>query len=350
MKKILFVVLVNILFVSCAQAYNQWTWIWDNTNIDRREEIMRNLQANNFNRIYIQFDISRSKDSYKEFISYLKKSGVEVYLLDGNPRWIFESEQKWLTDIVQWFNNYQSSVWKNERFVWIRLDIEPWTLPEWNTNKEDMVCKYQNTISHIRNNLLNKEEYIWLDIPFWFDEISYNNVYWKWILYDWLTGYANELTLMAYRNIFDGSNGIKGLTLYEIEHHRKNNKYQLNIGIETLKSAEWSNMSFATVWYNAMIKELNMAIPYIRENNTWLDIHDYRSFLELKWAITTSFGGQEKEQKIQKIPYIEQDNKEWDQKIQKKVSIVEIDNSPTFIQKCKFFLKSLTQIFLQLFL
>lgn len=344
MKKIVLILLVNIFCISWVQAYTQWIWIWNNVDIDKKEGVVKNLQADNFNRIYIQFDISRPKDDYKRFVSYLKKSGIDVYVLDGNSRWVFESEQKWLVYLIQWFHEYQSVAQEDEKFAWIRLDIEPWTLSEWNTDKENMILKYQNVISRIKNNLLNEREYIWLDIPFWFDETSYDNVYWKWILYDWLTSHVHELTLMAYRNTFDGSNGIKGLTLYEVEHHRKNSKYQLNIGVETLKSAEWPNISFSTVWYDKMLTELHQLIPYMKENSVWLDIHNYRSFLELKWGSKISLQEEKKvlepQQKEMKVSHISPDMKDVN---------AEQWNPSDFWGRCKIFIENIIRIVLAWF-
>lgn len=63
-----------------------------------------------------------------------------------------------------------------------------------------------------------------LDIPFWYDEISYDTKYGNGILSEWLIDHSDGVTIMAYR---DNSQEIIKIAKNEIEYAKQMNKKKL---------------------------------------------------------------------------------------------------------------------------
>ncbi|MFP3471655.1 hypothetical protein R0J90_16555, partial [Micrococcus sp. SIMBA_144] len=55
-----------------------------------------------------------------------------------------------------------------------------------------------------------------MDIPFWFDEKTYNNEFGNGNLAQWVIGQTEEVGIMAYRDLAIGENGIIELVRNEM--------------------------------------------------------------------------------------------------------------------------------------
>ncbi len=274
----------NNTIVSSSQTSKEvkmWVWVWHNNLLDDTALLISNLKEHNITQIFVQYSSHRTIQDYKNIVSMLNSKNIKVYLLDWDPNWIYPNKRVWLDSLLSFYNTYQSQASSNEKFYKLRLDIEPWSLSEWSTNRDYLIFEYQSLVNNVLQSIWGKNN-LSLDIPFWFDEIEYHNSFWTWKLFDYLANIVSELTLMSYRNKFEWTNGIKDIISYEVAHNQKNKNYILNVWLETYPSSEWTHISFYWLWKDYFLNELNLLNTYLQNySNIWINIHYYNYFLDL---------------------------------------------------------------------
>ncbi|WIV19182.1 hypothetical protein QPK24_23190 [Paenibacillus polygoni] len=254
------------------------TWLWDTSVIETdMEHTVESILNMNIHSVYLQYSSKVSNDTYRNFISSLQKEGVEVYALDGAPDWgITDHESK--DQFLDWFHNYQADALSHEQFKGIHLDIEPYLLENWDTNQEEIIYQYQTLLLQIGNFAENLNATLGVDIPFWFDEITYDNKYGQGYLSQWLIQNTDETTIMAYRNFAEGKNGIIDLSTQEVDWAEQENK-NITIAVETEKTPE-EHVSFYNKNKHTLVSEIKHVQNHYKGRIAGIAIHSFESMIE----------------------------------------------------------------------
>jgi hypothetical protein len=260
------------------------TWIWNAALIQNGpKQIMDFAKLQKINLIYLQIDTSLSNASYSTFIKLATEKGIEIHALGGDPRWVLPSEQKQLKSLVSWVKDYNRKVSINEQFRGVHIDVEPYLLPDWNKDRSKIVKLWMETIriytAAMKDSGLTKGA----DIPFWLDGITTSTAAGAPTLDVWIMGQMDHVTIMAYRNIADTSNGIIALVANELAAAKKLGK-KVIVGVETLPSMEGKFVSFSQRGRAALTVELGKAVNQLQDNPAFLGyaVHDYTGWRNLK--------------------------------------------------------------------
>lgn len=249
MKKWMMMGLVAIMFWTGTnttqaldlQATTRATWLWDASSLlDDPQGTLDFLMHKNINKVYVQIDRSLDVAVYAQFIESATTAGIQVYALDGAPAWVAPKGHESLSLLVDWLTRFQQQHTSSEQFSGIHLDVEPYLYSGWRKNQAVTIERYQALLLQAKQSAHAMQLSIEADLPFWFDEVPYNNRYGKGNLAEWAIIHTDSVTLMAYR---DSATAITEIVKTEITYGSIYKK-PIVIGVETMKSDEGNYLSF----------------------------------------------------------------------------------------------------------
>lgn len=289
MRKLTSLFLIFTLLVviyGCSKEKKSWdsnlyTYLWDTEIlINEGEKILKFSEENNIRNIYLYINYNIENKLYRDFIKKAYSKDIKVYALNGAPNWALDITRKEVDKFYFWLTAYHKETKdKEEKFIGVHLDVEPYLISDWDKNRENILEEYQKFIIYANEKGNNENIITGFDIPFWFDEIEYNNQYGIGKLSDWVIKNATEITIMAYR---DSSEEIIKITQNEIDYGEKENK-KIIIGVEIYKSKEGDFISFAEEGKQYMKDELLIVTDKYRAYKyfTGFAIHDISSYIKL---------------------------------------------------------------------
>ncbi|MBP3950361.1 amidase [Bacillus suaedae] len=293
MKKVItmmaaFCILATLFPVQLSNASDSQvkaTWLWNPYElVSQSSEVLTFLQSNQVTDVFLQIDRDLPHTIYQSFIERASEQNINIHALDGAPTWATQKGSAEYQPLINWLRSYQSLSTENQRFSGIHTDVEPYLLSEWNTSRQKTILYYQNSVKAFQNLAQELNIAFAADIPFWFDEISFQNKsYGNGLLSNWVQANTDIVTIMAYRNFADGPNGIIQLSNNEIITGSKLGK-KVVIGVETGYSEEGSHLSFYNNGRATMETELTKVNDAFNESTSYhgIAIHHYASWKELK--------------------------------------------------------------------
>lgn len=229
------------------------TWLW-NTEIikTRSDEIISFLKESGINEVYLQVNSDVSKRHYRNFIEKSSENGIEIYALDGAPNWILEENQYKVDEFFDWVNNYNNTSSSNQKFSGIHLDVEPYALPAWKEDKQNVVLLYQNYINYAKDKSSELGLSFGVDLPFWFDGVEFSNIHGEGNVAKWVLEKVDSVNIMAYR---DKAGKIVSCAIDELQWAKELGK-KLVISVHIGKSSEGDSVTFYEEGKDYMYAEL----------------------------------------------------------------------------------------------
>lgn len=270
--------------VSFNNSVNISTWLWDTAEIvSNSENVINFLEENNVKVLYLQIDYNLKNEYYNKFISEASKKNICVQALDGSPDWVSTDGENLQKIFFDWVTQYQKSSLENQRFKGIHLDVEPYENGQYISDPKLIIQEYQEYLlrSKKRSNKLDLN--LGIDIPFWFYGTQYNTKYGNGSLAEWIFKNIKTVSIMAYRDIATGENGINKIAQAEMNLCKKYN-VQATIAVETGKLPECGAVTFYEEGEAYMYDQLN--IVYKKYNNNLafngFAIHYLDSWMNMK--------------------------------------------------------------------
>ncbi|TYR74792.1 amidase [Rossellomorea vietnamensis] len=289
MKKIIMVMILLLsalaggteVKVNASITHDRATWLWDPWMIVNDEEgTLAFLESKRLNKVYLQIDRNISASIYQSFIEKSSAKGMEIYALDGAPEWAAPQGYISQDHLMAWLSGYQEEASPQQEFSGVHLDVEPYLYSGWNSKRAATVKSYQALLLRAKNSTENLNLPLEADMPFWFDEISYNNIYGKGLLAEWVIAGTDGVTIMAYR---DSAALITDFVKKEIEWAGRYSK-RLIVGVETGETSEGDTISFFEEGEIYMNEQLEIVKAYY-ENKAGFGgtaVHHVGSWMTIK--------------------------------------------------------------------
>jgi hypothetical protein len=256
------------------------TWMWNTYAIWRdKDQTLDYLSQNSVNLVYLQIDEEIPVDVYRIFIKEAGERGIEIQALGGKPDWVLPEKQGELYKFIYWVKAYNNSSRSAERFGGIHLDVEPYVLPQWQTDQDTIIGNWMDTVSGFVQEV-KSDSYLTVgaDLPVWLE----------WFLVpdgkgdtttltDYMIGRLDQITLMAY---IDNAQGIINAVSKELNEAAGKS---LVIGVETMDNNE-ANSSFYAKGKAQMTSELDTVIQSLSSHPSYggYAIHEYDSWVALR--------------------------------------------------------------------
>ncbi|GGB62837.1 amidase [Fictibacillus barbaricus] len=235
------------------------TWLWNPWIIVNDESgTLAFLESKQLTKVYVQIDRDVPMNVYRSFIEKAATNGMKVYALDGSPQWVAPKGYLSQDQLMNWLGSYQNGSTSLQQFSGIHLDVEPYLYSGWANNRAETVKSYQSLLTRAKEDSDALNLQLEADLPFWFDEISYKNIYGRGILAEWVISKTNSVTLMAYR---DSSSMIIDLVKNEVAYSSKYGK-NLLVGVETGQTNEGNQITFFEEGENYMNQQLAAVTGY----------------------------------------------------------------------------------------
>ncbi|MCY1689833.1 hypothetical protein OVA29_02625 [Exiguobacterium sp. SL14] len=204
---------------SVAVSVTRHTVIWsipEATSISTKINQLANRQMK---RVYLHVAVEGDRTLYRTFVEKAHAVGIEVYFLFGQPRWITNegtTARPNVEDPLAWISTYQQETISHPDGI--SVDLEPYVLPEWETDQPGVIASYERILLAFREKASAEGLPLQLFLPFWFHTIQDVNGR---PLSEWAMELADEVTLMSYRTVYGGGNGLGAITMTDALYLRE---------------------------------------------------------------------------------------------------------------------------------
>ncbi|SDO24672.1 hypothetical protein SAMN04488053_109113 [Alkalicoccus daliensis] len=269
------------LSVFASSSETKATWLWNPWMFVQDEAgTLAFLESKKVNKVYVQVDRDVPMQSYRSFIEKATAKNMKIYALDGAPDWAANKGDRHLNTMMKWVGDYQKQAPAAAKFSGIHLDVEPYLLSGWKKNQARTVLDFQKLLMNGKQQAAAMNLPMEADLPFWFDEISYNNTYGKGNLAEWAIEKMDGITLMSYR---DSAPMLIEIVKQEMAFGQKHST-PITVGVETMKSYEGNQVSFFEEGEAYMNQQLELVKKHYGGNSAFggFAVHHVDSWKTLK--------------------------------------------------------------------
>ncbi|WP_028549853.1 hypothetical protein [Paenibacillus sp. UNC451MF] len=282
---ILITVCVSILLGKSNQPDVRATWVWDrDAASSQADPILEFARRHEINLIYLSIRYDADPVAYEAFNRKAGALGIKVFLLDGDPGWVYPENRARLDQMLGWLQSYNAAAADNEKFSGVHFDIEPYNLTDWNTaNRQVLIERWMDTVDYIANQREHLPGMEWgADFPFWLDDIKITSENGCPTLFRWMMERFDRATLMAYRDRTNGAGGILEIVEHEIDTAKTLGK-KVIVGVETNDTGQ-SYTTFYAKDESIMRKQLEMLTQSLRRQPSFAGyaIHDYSAWKNME--------------------------------------------------------------------
>ncbi|CAM3847576.1 hypothetical protein ALCH109712_07550 [Alkalicoccus chagannorensis] len=257
------------------------TWLWNPWMfVEDEAATVAFLEEKQVTDVYVQVDQDVPMADYRSFIRAAGERGMDVHALDGAPDWMTPEGIGQLSRMLGWVTEYEWTAGEGEGFAGVHLDVEPYIHPLWNENRQEAVTLFQEMVAKALPVVHALDLELELDLPFWFDEITYDNDFGTGSLAGWAIREADGVTLMAYR---DTAAAIQHIVKEEMAYGEQYDT-PVTVGVETMYSYEGDHVSFYQQGEAYMMRELNHVRSHYENSPAFagFSIHHVASWQDMR--------------------------------------------------------------------
>jgi hypothetical protein len=257
------------------------TWIWNASVLEKKQQdILHFASQNHITHLYVWVNPGNAKkETYQKFIEAAGSSHIKVEALAGDPSWATLKAQKNIKQFLNWVKDYNQSVNPQSRFSGVHLDIEPYLLPDWKTNQQELVKEWMSNIDIISKTMKGSLSGLTstADLPFWVYTLKTPDS--KENLSAWIMKKFDHISIMAYRDKGVGPNSIYELSNPIIQEAGELNKSVI-IDVQINPVNESSNTTFNKKGPVEMTRELDKVQDRFYNSSAFLGfaVHDYSAW------------------------------------------------------------------------
>ncbi len=174
-----------------------------------RDEFMANCKNNDIKLVYCYFSMKKDRIPFLElyepeyafFIECCRRNNIRAVALIGEPEWIDPAQREDMNALLNAYLKFNRERQARGEFGFdgLSLDVEPHSLPEWETGRDKLIANYLSLLEQAADKV--GRENLNVAVPY-----TYNGVFTDGddndLLYE-VAARTGSITLMAYRNSFD---------------------------------------------------------------------------------------------------------------------------------------------------
>jgi hypothetical protein len=214
---------------------------------------------------------------------FLTLAGLQVECLAGDSSWALTENHDDVLSFVRAVAAFAQTIPPGTNLVGVHLDVEPYVLPEWETDQAAVITQYLEMLDASHQALADSGLRLTVDVPFWFDTISAEYGGRTRSLNQHVQDIADRVVLMDYRDTAEGDDGIIQHAAVEMLYAAQIGR-QVVIGVETNDVApEPEKVTFYEEGQQAMEDALAVVLDTYGGNPAFggIAIHDYLGYERL---------------------------------------------------------------------
>ena len=260
-------------------------WIWStdiviDTGAQHEFFIFAQLKNVSDAYLYAYGLLPTSSSELGDFVAKADDIGVEVELLAGDPTWALTPTHPVALGFVQQTITFTQNITGGVRPTGVHLDVEPYLLPEWDSDRSSTITQYLDLLSDVKQELAASGTGLTftVDIPFWYDTITATYKSATQPLNQHVQDIADRVVIMDYRDFAEGNDGIIDHAQDEMDYAQSIAK-EVVIGVET-NDVEPEKVTFFEEGETVMENELALVEQHFQTNSAFrgFAIHDYLGY------------------------------------------------------------------------
>ncbi|KAF9737150.1 hypothetical protein PMIN06_001911 [Paraphaeosphaeria minitans] len=272
---------------SATASSERAIWLWNSNIIQNDAHIQTFLSKMSdsdhpFQTVLALIDRDMGNGPWESFIKKCNAAGLKVEALMGDKQWIVGSTTEdgpTLEHELNWIKNYQASASSDAKLAGIHLDVEPWALEDFESNKAEYISSLVSIVGQTKELAQSLNLPLGADLPFWANTVKCEDSTLDICLLDKL----NSVTFMTYRNTAKSLLGIADPVLKAVKS--VHSSIPVWLSVET--SSECSDVgliSYAGKTLNTLIGDLATITTSAKKsagNFAGVAVHSYSDFLAL---------------------------------------------------------------------
>lgn len=247
---------------------------WRSSAIENKgKELFALLKKTGANIVYQTIPADADDKTIKNFLKNAYKNGVSVYMLEGDADWSLEYRKTPYVDALNRVEKYNKLVKKKYRIKGVVFDVEPYTLDEWDEQKDDMMYNYVESMKKTYKVAKKKKLSMVACIPYFYEEKGMKKQ-----LIDLIKNGCSEVAVMNYYR----KNEKKHIKT-EAQYTRKYKKRLINV-YEFNPPGKYGLIDINT-YYDKGLKTANKNFKkikkYYKKQEVIMGLHDAEILKEL---------------------------------------------------------------------
>ena len=278
-KLVLFVLVLGIISILFLKSKNSqeirglFSWKSDEV-IEGSTQLFETMEDFKLNTLYQQFSRKIEEEEIIRFLENAKERNIEVFLLDGNPKWALDKDGKSMIKVVDRVIKINKGLDEKDWIKSIVFDVEPYLLDEWNEeSKEGIMDSFISGMKAVYEKASASKLEVIVCIPYYYDTIGLDNQ-----LEELIKTGSDSIAIMNYFR----ENEVNHIE-QEVEFADKYGKKIINI-YELQAPGEYGLKDINT-YYNEGISAAEKSFKKIRNELNGKDIsiafHEYRALKEI---------------------------------------------------------------------
>ncbi|KAJ0104281.1 hypothetical protein J7T55_009445 [Diaporthe amygdali] len=256
------------------------TWIWNTTLITDASQMtyfFTFAKGQGLQRAYLHVDADIDNSYFESFIQQCNTSGIVVEALMGNAEWILGGGTPSLQSNLDWIAQYQGNASASARFSGIHMDIELWSLSDWQSMLGTYIPAWESIVTYVSSFARSLGITTAADLPFWTYTMSDPTT--GEAMDSWMLNALDSVTFMTYRNTVNELFQVAEKPLTAADAAGK----PVYVAVETVASTE-ASVSFKGL---ATVTSLSTSLQNITmecSNHTsfaGVAVHDYAGWVAL---------------------------------------------------------------------
>jgi hypothetical protein len=272
-------------------------WVWEEETFRLlddptwRDDVLDRLGEDGINALYLYADSWQGRSPivdepglYDTLIREAHGRGFRVEALLGSKylgtnRYVMPDKRDEARAMLERVLAYNRSAEEAARFAAIQFDIEPYTLPEWKTDQNEVAEYFAEAAQEWSRIVRDADSSVGIGaaIPFWFEKVELG----EGTLVASLMEVFDYVALMAYRDKAEGRDGIIAHSRYEVEAAGRLGR-KVIVGVETDQTS-LDKLTFLEEGRSALDAALGRVSEEFRGSDGYagVAVHHLRSYLTL---------------------------------------------------------------------
>ncbi len=268
-------------------------WVWDArlvTDSVGRSRLLAFSRKHGLQALYLSaYDLRSPMDQhYRQFNRLAHRQGIRVYALAGDPRWGKPQYHRVPMEWMESVRRLNASAPPEERFDGIHTDVEVYLLSKsWKEHPEVLLGGYLDLNAKMAAVLKAdpRPMEFGVDIPFWFDDDASYRILWHGqikVPAQHVLDTVDHVTVMAYRNFSEGSDGTVHLVSLEMDYADRLGK-KVTIGQETQENLFPAYITFGGTSCQVLHREMDKIYKVVGHRPSFggFAVHHYESYKKL---------------------------------------------------------------------
>lgn len=268
-------------------------WVWDARIVGQpqtRGKLFNFCKRHRIGTLYLSaFHLDPPlEEAYRRFNRLAHAQGIAVHALGGDPRW---GQPRYHSIPLQWVKEIgvlNAKVPAEERFDGIHTDVEVYLLSKaWDERPGELLGGYLDLTARIAETLRQEKKLLLfgVDVPFWFDDDPNYRILWRGSVKPpshHVLDTVDSITVMAYRNFAEGTDGTIRLVSLELNYADKIGK-KVVVGQETQEGLVPDYVTFGGTSCAELHRELKKVKNALGDRPSFggIAFHHYESFRKL---------------------------------------------------------------------